>query len=245
MIENFRPTKVWSLVTIAGFAFIVLFEMFMLLVAVGQVVNPESTIDLDPGDTVSVWLMVQGVIALLMVPVYVATIVTFLIWLNRSYKNLEPLRASYLKFSSGWAVGYWFIPILALFRPFQVVREIWWESDPEIPDGQLFLTESLHGAPTYMGVWWGFWLVSNVANRFASNAFDSHRPEDVFVGGVVIIIACALTMVAAVLAVMVVRDITARQSARYLAVRTLEEREALEAATSYQERAEEGWHSNE
>ena len=226
MTDTYRPTKIWSLLTVACFAFVVLFEVFAILVAIGQVMNPESMIDIDTGETMSVWILVQSTLALVYAPVALATIVFFLIWLNKSYKNLAALRPNYLQFSSGWAVGYWFVPFLALWKPFQVVREVWWESDPEIPEGQMFLTESLHSAPTYMGVWWAFWIASNIANNIAGRAYEADTPDEVLIGGIIWIVASLLSIVAAILAAAVVREISARQAARLLSVRELEDKEA-------------------
>ncbi|MGD9562132.1 MAG: DUF4328 domain-containing protein [Pyrinomonadaceae bacterium] len=222
MNDVYRSTKTWSLITIAGLAFISIFELFAILIGIGQLVNPDAVVNLDEDGLTSVWLMIQGILALLQFPVYVATIVAFLVWLNRSYKNLHSLRPSHLEFSSGWAVGYWFIPVLMLWKPFQIVREVWWESDPVIPEDQLFLTASLHNAPTYMGFWWAFWLISNVANNIASRMFDLEGTRYVAVAGIAFIAAAILTIVAAALAIAVVRDITRRQAARFLSVRDLE-----------------------
>jgi hypothetical protein len=36
-----------------------------------------------------------------------------------------------LKYSPGWAVGSFFVPILNIFRPYQIAQEIWKASDPE------------------------------------------------------------------------------------------------------------------
>jgi len=222
MSEFYKSTKTWSLITIAGLAFVSLFQGFSILVGLGQLLNPNAVLDLDEDGVVSVWLMLQSVVALLQFPLYILTIVAFLVWLNRSHKNLLALRPSHLNFSSGWAVGWWFIPFLALYKPFQVVREVWWESDPDIPEEQMFLTESLHSAPTYMGVWWTFWLISNFANNIAGRIFDPDRTDNVFAVGIVFIVSSVLTIIAGVLAIQVVRDVTARQAARHANVRTIE-----------------------
>ncbi len=62
---------------------------------------------------------------------FVSSIV-FLVWIYRSNKNLRSLSAGSLRFTPGWAVGWFFIPIMDLFRPYQVVKEIYKESDPGI-----------------------------------------------------------------------------------------------------------------
>jgi LSD1 subclass zinc finger protein len=56
---------------------------------------------------------------------YLATVIVFVIWFYRAHANLKSLDARHLRYTSGWAVGYWFIPIMNLFRPVQVAQEIW------------------------------------------------------------------------------------------------------------------------
>ena len=56
---------------------------------------------------------------------YVAVVIPFLMWISRASKNLWALGASKQKFSPGWAVGWWFIPIAWLWQPYRVTAEIW------------------------------------------------------------------------------------------------------------------------
>src|SRR5689334_7274535 len=53
----------------------------------------------------------------------VATAVAFLIWFHRAHKNLPALGARELKYTPGWAVGGFFVPLLNLVRPADVMRE--------------------------------------------------------------------------------------------------------------------------
>ncbi len=71
----------------------------------------------------------QGIIGLLQSGVGILTGITFLKWIYRAYKNIQGFGAEGLRFSPGWAVGYYFIPILSLIRPVQVMNEIWRASD--------------------------------------------------------------------------------------------------------------------
>ena len=111
------------------------------------------------GGTVSIF----GLIAL------IATAVLFLIWENRVYKNLPALGVPRPDFSSGWVVGSWFVPFLNLVRPYQIVKYIQDKSDPE--------TVSVGGGYYDAGgnfslkAWWGFWLASNIADRFFTRIY--------------------------------------------------------------------------
>src|SRR5438093_12382214 len=69
-----------------------------------------------------------------MVPIYFLAFIPgafgFLTWLQRAYRNLPALHATELRYTPGWAVGSWFIPLVNLFAPHQVVSELWKASDP-------------------------------------------------------------------------------------------------------------------
>lgn len=221
-LTSYRSAKTLSLLAIAGLALTIVCKILGSLIGIGQVVSPDYTFKLDGNSNSSVWLLAQGIVALLQFPVFIFTVVFFLIWLNRANKNLEPLKASYTEFSSGWAVGWWFIPFANLVKPFQVVREVWRESDPEFDGDSGFLSSQV-GAPTYMGFWWGFWIVSNIFENITSRVYDPDKLETVEISGYLFIISGIFSSIAAFLAIMVVRDITARQETRIKAVGTLNE----------------------
>jgi hypothetical protein len=79
------------------------------LLSLGQLYFPYP-IDLGDGEVMSIWVILIGLFAFLQLPLYIFTVIFFLIWQHRSYKNLDPLRARNLEHTPGWAVGYWFIP---------------------------------------------------------------------------------------------------------------------------------------
>ncbi|HKP70301.1 MAG TPA: DUF4328 domain-containing protein, partial [Pyrinomonadaceae bacterium] len=160
----FSPLKAISWLPVVGFGLLATANIVSSIIGVAQLVSPDTAIDLDEEGMMSVWLMLQGLIYLGSVPLHLVVIVGFLIWLYRAHANLDALGARNLEFTPGWAVGWWFIPFANLVKPYQAVREVWYESDPDAdPNDKVFLTASLRTAPTYMGVWWAMWLISNIA----------------------------------------------------------------------------------
>ncbi|MGQ0542804.1 MAG: DUF4328 domain-containing protein [Blastocatellia bacterium] len=144
----------------------------------------------------------------------IATIVVFLIWEHRSFSNLSSLKARNLEFSPGWAVGWWFIPFANLIKPYQAMKELWRESDPDYDENLGFLSSNL-GVPTFFGFWWALWIISNIAGRIAERASDEPG------GGVssafpfIFLVASVLSIAAAGLLILVVRDINERQEERF------------------------------
>lgn len=89
----------------------------------------------------------------------VATIIIFLLWFHRAYLNLYVFKVKGLKFSPGWAIAWWFIPLMNLFMPYQVFNEIWKASDPRIQSDE----PKIWKAPPcsrLMPFWWVFFLLS-------------------------------------------------------------------------------------
>jgi hypothetical protein len=89
--------------------------------------------------------------------IYVVALVFWCMWVHRTYRNLPALGAEGLKYSPGWAVGYYFIPVFNLFRPFQVMRETSRASDPRHDGGTAWRTLA---APGLLSWWWALHLLS-------------------------------------------------------------------------------------
>ncbi|MDQ1591008.1 MAG: hypothetical protein QOG71_1635 [Pyrinomonadaceae bacterium] len=161
-------------------------------------------------------------VALLQVLVFIATAIAFLIWVHRAYRNLPALGVRRLDTTPGWAVGYFFIPFANLVKPFQVVREIWHGSTPRGGGGgfdghdNFSVAVPSSGTPALIGWWWAFWIIANVAGRASSRATDMAAT----IGGMALaswatIASDALFIVAALLAILVVKRIDDMQEAKF------------------------------
>jgi Domain of unknown function (DUF4328)/zinc-ribbon domain len=93
----------------------------------------------------------QQVIGLIQFGIAVATIILFAMWIYRANFNARQLGAQGMKFSPGWSIGYYFIPILCLWKPYQAMREIWKAS--KNPDSWTTVKPG-----TILPWWWFFFL---------------------------------------------------------------------------------------
>ena len=115
---------------------------------------PEST------DVSAIFLASDAVSALaglLQIIVTIASMVFFLMWVYRANKNLDALSGEPMTISPGWAVGWFFIPIANLWKPYQVVRELWQVSHRNEPRGHALV-----------GWWWCAFLAAAVTGQVAS-----------------------------------------------------------------------------
>jgi hypothetical protein len=111
-----------------------------------------------PSEDLSWVDIVELLIVLPGAAVYVATVVIFGMWIYRANHNARQLGGQDMRFTPGWSVGWYFIPIFNLFRPYQAMKEIWQVSQ----NPKQWQTE-VHGS--ILSVWWFFWIVSSILAR--------------------------------------------------------------------------------
>ncbi len=96
----------------------------------------------------------QQFMAILYLAAFIVTGITFLRWIHRTNSNCHGFGAQGMKFTPGWSIGYYFIPIINLYKPYQAMKEIWKVSTN--PDN--WQNES---GSAILGWWWTLWLISN------------------------------------------------------------------------------------
>jgi hypothetical protein len=151
-------------------------------------------------DRLTLWTSVE-VLALLV------TGVLFIVWLYTVHRSSRMDRRV-MHHTSGWAIGGWFVPVLNLWRPFQVVSDVRRGATGDADAGVSFR----------QGWWWGTWVALTVASGVVSALYRRVAaapvgPEYVDALGDAASwerLACGLSIVSALLAVLVVHEIRAR-----------------------------------
>jgi hypothetical protein len=153
----------------------------------------------------------QFLIRLLQFLTFVITGVFFLMWIHRAHRNLPALGAHGLKYSPRWAVGGFFVPFLNIVRPFQVVREIWKASSPDLNVGDASSWQ-YSSTSALLGFWWGSWIASNFLGQVAVRiSFRADSLGQVMIASRLNILSDAVSALCAVLAIMIIRQTDARQ----------------------------------
>lgn len=146
--------------------------------------------------------------------VFIVTMIVFLVWFRRTYRNLGALGARSLRFKAGWAIGAWFVPFLNLFRPFNMASDIWKASNPEMTDepGTPWQTQR---SSRLLAFWWTSWVISNWTSQAAFRFSDNQQNLDQLQRmNSAWLIADVASAVATILAIAVVSKITRRQEQR-------------------------------
>src|SRR5260221_8716711 len=64
----------------------------------------------------------EGIIALFNLVLFLFTVVIFGKWIVRANRNVRALGATDLLMTPGWVVGFFFIPIANLWKPYQAMK---------------------------------------------------------------------------------------------------------------------------
>lgn len=169
----------------------------------------------------------ERVIGVLELILWIATAVAFMIWFHRVHKNLPALGGRGLKYSPGWAVGGFFVPFLNLFRPPQVMGEVWHGSDPSGlerdlgPDGPAIRNKLAQ--PSQVSLWWGLYILAGLIAYAALRIALNPTPAivDLMIMTWVEMLSDLVSIPSALLAIQLVKRVTAWQGERAQGIRGL------------------------
>ncbi|WP_010218532.1 DUF4328 domain-containing protein [Sphingomonas sp. PAMC 26621] len=143
-----------------------------------------------------------SVVAIIALAAFVLSAVCVGLWIYRASANAHAVSDD-LTISPRWSVGFFFVPVMNLFKPYRAMRETWQAS---IAPGALHTVP----VPLTLRIWWGLWLTSsvlgNVNYRLTANA---KTIQDIAVGGWLDIIAVDVPM--AVSLIVLIRRLGANQ----------------------------------
>jgi hypothetical protein len=112
----------------------------------------------------------QSIIAILFAILYLFSVVFFIQWFRRAYFNQE-IKFKSMASSNGWVSGAWFVPIMNLFKPFQLMQEIYENAESYLLDKKLI--DEKKSRKSIIGWWWGLWIGTGVLSRISSSFLGS------------------------------------------------------------------------
>lgn len=103
--------------------------------------------------------------ALLTLAASIISIITFIRWFKQVYYNIE-LRVGKLKYSNSWTIASWFIPIVNLFIPYEMMKDLYTKTD------QYLLCHSMEPyterlKTNYVNGWWTLWIIFLIINYWS------------------------------------------------------------------------------
>jgi len=139
---------------------------------------------------------------------YIASGVVFIQWFRRAYYNLHQ-RVTDLNDSEVWAAGGWFVPIVNLYKPYQIMRELYTRTSALLTRQQV-----PHTAPDMriLGGWSALWLINGFLGQASMRTGLRAESVDVLMWSTMLdIIASAIGIPLALLAIRVVKGYAAME----------------------------------
>ncbi|WP_296596166.1 DUF4328 domain-containing protein [Phenylobacterium sp.] len=145
-----------------------------------------------------------GLSSLLYLASYFACGFIALKWIYRVNRNAHAF-ARGLTISPPWSIGWYFIPIASLWKPYEAMSETWqatarpqaWRTAPK---------------PKFLGWWWAAWLVSAFLGSIANMV--SRFTDDIATNSAAILIAMPVSIAADLLFVRLVKQLSPLQQAQ-------------------------------
>ncbi len=145
---------------------------------------------------------------------FYVTALIWAIWANKTCKNAwlinsrDGATAIYRgrdSYTSAWTVGWYFVPVASLWKPYQAMA--WIRDASQKPLG---LTMG-----KLLGLWWGFWILSAVTSVVTQWVFsDARSTEEIGMGYRLYIAMSPFGLAGTVFAILVVHRLTKIQKIR-------------------------------
>ena len=99
------------------------------------------------------------------VAVFILIALLFLRMLYKATQQAKGFAVPFTYVSPGWAVGYWFVPLFNLYRPFEVVKALFkacaQEAGPAVKPA---------AGEQLLSAWWAMFLIGNIATYALSHS---------------------------------------------------------------------------
>ncbi|TDE41797.1 DUF4328 domain-containing protein [Flavobacterium rhamnosiphilum] len=205
-MENLKPNGqrakiaimlLWIVLTVEIISLLSDYLQYDLLqtVANGGQISTETATDND---------LRQRIIAIIYLAVFIISGITFIRWFRRAYYNLH-LKAESLSFTEGWAAGCWFVPIICLYRPNQIMKELYQETQSLLSKKNENYAQNL--TTHSIGWWWALWIISSLLGQFIFRySLKAETIDELTVTTVASIIASIIGIPLAIITVKVIKD---------------------------------------
>jgi hypothetical protein len=151
--------------------------------------------------------------AVLLLAVMVIAAVFVMVWAYRARANAEAYTTSEFRRSRGWAIGGWICPIVSLWFPLQVMKDIWSASDTDRPEG---FAIKAWAVTVVLPLWWTCFLGTSIVYRISSAFYnDATTASQVHTSLILDFASAAIDIAAAVMFIFIVATITRFQTQRY------------------------------
>ncbi len=152
----------------------------------------------------------QGIVGVLQMAAYITSMVVFLNWFRRAYGNLHRIKSDYLDNSEMMTVWGFVIPIISLYKPYRIAKEIMTETQRELKRAVADYSQP----PNYVIIrlWWVLFLITNYIGRYAIKSFFKADTIDQLISSSqAYIVSDSVDIFAAVVTILMIKAIAEKE----------------------------------
>lgn len=202
----YRPFGAKTAITVVAIVATMILGVGLATYAVFAAVSPPSQNGLVAA--------VVGGLSLVLQIANIAAGIAFLVWMHHASTNAHSFGHEGLRYEPAWAVAWWFIPIVSMWKPFGAMREIWRASDPRLASMGSKTAWAGIEAPALLLVWWLTYLASGTIAVVGGlgAGYAAAMGRDVTTGNVLVAISQVLSIVAGIAVIVILRRIDRHQA---------------------------------
>lgn len=90
---------------------------------------------------------------------FILIIILYLNWYRRAYGNLIRLKINQTSYSEKMALWFWFIPIINIFKPYEIMKDIAFSTQNKILEINSEIDVKSHHL--ILRIWWALFIITN------------------------------------------------------------------------------------
>lgn len=125
--------------------------------------DPKNPFVLSPNEITETFQMVK-ILTLIEVVIFIVSLVLFIRWFRRAFYNIEQVNPN-LNGHNEETVYSWMIPVWNMFRPYQLMRELYQVSRKILLDsGRELMANKL--SQNVLNLWWSLWILQSLNGMY-------------------------------------------------------------------------------
>ena len=146
----------------------------------------------------------QLVIGLVQLAAAIFIGIIFLMWVYRMCRNAHSIENAKLDITPGWAVGWYFVPVANLWKPYQAMKETY----------EAFINRE--NDSMILPLWWFAWIVASIMARVSTRfATETDTLDQIMTGVQVTIITDVIAVFLDVVAILMVVTVSRACNERF------------------------------
>lgn len=145
--------------------------------------------------------ILQLVFGIAYILIFILVIIMFIRWFRRAYYNLALFVPT--ESTDGWAAGAWFVPFYNLYKPKQIMMELYNKTNRIL---KLDNPKYQRRETDIVGIWWLLWIVSNIGTNVSTRRYLRAETAEEFMNSLLISMPMSiLSIIAAILLIFIIK----------------------------------------